>query len=145
MVTNPQIVLILSSVVLFAFAVTSTAATYEIRWRRDAAMVTHRTVAAVMRSMAVRQSQYLRKESPVFASISKAAIAFLALFVTNLLAALTTTGTVWPSTLNGWLTFVGTVVVGTFGVWFKSNFTTSKTVAAKQSVRLKGQKPVVAK
>jgi hypothetical protein len=73
----------------------------------------------------------------MFASISKAAIAFLALFATNLLASLTATGTVWPHTVNGWVTFVGTVLVGTFGVWVKSNFTTDTVTAAKQSVRLK--------
>lgn len=73
----------------------------------------------------------------MLASVSKAAIAFLALVVTNLLAQLTATGFAYPTTVSGWLTLVGTTLVGTFGVWLKSNFTTDSVTAAKQSVRLK--------
>lgn len=71
-------------------------------------------------------------------SISKAAVAFLAIFVANLLATLSATGTVLPQTVNGWLTLVGTTLVGSFGVWLKSNFTTDPATAQEQSVRLKG-------
>lgn len=70
-------------------------------------------------------------------SVSKAAVAFVALVVTNLLAQLTATGFAYPTTVNGWLTLALTTVVGTFGVWVKSNFTTDVATAANESVRLK--------
>lgn len=73
----------------------------------------------------------------MLASVSKAAVAFLALVVTNLLAQFTATGFAYPTSLSGWLTLVVTTVVGTFGVWLKSNFTTDTATAATQSVRLK--------
>lgn len=73
----------------------------------------------------------------MLASVSKAAVAFLALVVTNLLAQLTVTGFAYPTTLSGWVTLVATTVVGTFGVWLKANVTSDPAVAASQSVVLK--------
>lgn len=73
----------------------------------------------------------------MIASVSKAAMAFLALIVANLLAQLSATGFAYPTSLSGWLTLVGTTVAGTFVVWLKSNFTSDPAVAANQSVVLK--------
>lgn len=64
-----------------------------------------------------------------FAPYWKALLAFLALVATNLLTTLSATGAVWPDTTHGWVTLVGTTVVGTFAVWAKGNTAAGKHAA----------------
>lgn len=70
-------------------------------------------------------------------SVAKAAVAFVALVVTNLVAQLTATGFAYPTSTDGWVALVVTTVVGTLGVWAKANLTTDPATAASQSVKLK--------
>lgn len=61
------------------------------------------------------------QRGPFMGTIAKAVVAFFALLVTNLVTNLTATGFVFPHNVSGWLAFLGTTIVGTFGVWWKAN------------------------
>lgn len=73
---------------------------------------------------------------------AKTIFAFLALLVSNAVASLMQSGEPWPTDGGQWARWGLTIVLGTLGVYGIPNTTTSSTVAATQSVRLRDHRTV---